>query len=103
MDRFITDFRKRESRLEEELKTKEELIRSLKEENLRQTKSRGFGHNMNEDEKSTNYVEFLQKRLDETLAENKRYHAKYIDMREFAYSSVESLMRQLNSRKNNAI
>ena len=43
MDKFMTDFRKRETRLEEELKSKEELIRQLKEEALRQTKARGFG------------------------------------------------------------
>ena len=35
MDKFMTDFRKRETRLEEELKSKEELIRQLKEEALR--------------------------------------------------------------------
>ena len=37
------------------------------------------------------------------MAENKRYHSKYVDMREFSYTSVEQLMRQLNSKKKNAI
>ena len=45
----------------------------------------------------------MEKRLEECLEENKRYHAKYVDMREFAYGSIESLMRQLNSKKRNAI
>jgi len=45
----------------------------------------------------------VEKRLEEMHKENKRYHAKYVDIREFAYSSVETLMRQLNSKKKNAI
>lgn len=49
------------------------------------------------------FVKFIQKRLQESLEENKRYQAKYVDMREFAYTSVEQLMKQLNARKKNAI
>ena len=49
------------------------------------------------------YTVFVEKRLEECQEENKRYHAKYIDMREFSYSSVEQLMRQLNAKKRNAI
>ena len=37
------------------------------------------------------------------MEENRRYHAKYVDMREFSYSSVETLIRQLNANKRNAI
>ena len=55
-----------------------------------------------QEEKGT-YTTFIEKRLEECQAENKRYHAKYIDMREFAYTSVESLMRQLNARNRNSI
>ena len=54
-------------------------------------------------EESKKYVWFLEKRLAECLEENKRYHAKYVDMREFAYTQVESLMRQLNSKKRQSI
>ena len=39
------------------------------------------------------YTEFIEKRLEECLEENRRYHAKYVDMREFSYGSVETLMR----------
>ena len=46
---------------------------------------------------------FIEGRLAETLAENQRYHSKYVDMREFAYASVETLMRQINAKKKNAI
>ena len=53
--------------------------------------------------KNNAYVRFIEKQLEESVSENKRYHAKYVDMREFAYTSVENLMRQLNSRKKNAI
>ena len=61
---------------------------------MKSTKSRGFGlDGKTEDDKNNNYVRFIEKRLEETLEENKRYHSKYIEMREFAYTSVESLMR----------
>ena len=56
-----------------------------------------------EELKDNAYVRFVEKRLQEVLQENKRYHDKYADIREFAYSSVESLMKQLNSKKHNAI
>ena len=47
--------------------------------------SRSFGIEKSEvDEKST-YISFIEKRLEETLEENKRYHTKYVEMREFAY------------------
>lgn len=67
------------------------------------TKSRGFGVEKSNEDIESGYVAFVEKRLNETLEENKRYHAKYVEMREFAYTSVESLMRQLNARKNNII
>lgn len=61
------------------------------------TKTGGFGHESTNDNaqaaqadvKDHAFVKFLQKRLEESLEENKRYHAKYVDMREFAYNSVE--------------
>lgn len=53
------------------------------------TKTRGFGVEKSDDDKESNYTAFVEKRLDETLEENKRYHAKYVEMREFAYTSVE--------------
>ena len=37
------------------------------------------------------------------MEESKRYHAKYVDIREFAYSSVEALVRQLNTNGKNAV
>lgn len=58
-----------------------------------ETKSRGFGLGKSDSDKESSYVAFIEKRLAETLDENKRYHSKYVEMREFAYTSVESLMR----------
>ena len=46
-----------------------------------------------EELKDNAYVRFVEKRLQEVLQENKRYHDKYADIREFAYNSVESLMK----------
>lgn len=94
MDKFVKDFRRRENKLEDELKSKDKLIKQLKEDKMKSTKTRGFGLNGKTDEdNNNNYVSFLEKRLEETLEENKRYHSKYVEMREFAYTSVESLMR----------
>lgn len=50
-----------------------------------------------------NFMKFLETRLAECQNENKLYYAKYIDIREFAYKSVEALMRQLNAKKRNVI
>ena len=49
------------------------------------------------------YVDFIEKRNNEMQEENKRYHAKYVDLREFAYTSIEGLMRQINAKKKNGI
>ena len=108
MERFVVNFRKREIVLEDEIANKDEQIRSLQDRVLRGTKSGGgFGDfsadTLQGDLKDHAFVKFVQKRLEESLAENKRYHAKYVDMREFAYTSVESLMKQLNVRKKNVI
>lgn len=91
--------------MEDEISRKDDEIRNLREKqlsnsNAQRTLSNGFGE---DPESESAYSNFLQKRLDECLAENKRYHEKYVDMREFAYSSVESLMRKLNMQKKNAI
>lgn len=37
------------------------------------------------------------------MEENKRYHAKYVDIRDFAYKSVESLLKQLNKKQKNGV
>jgi len=37
------------------------------------------------EESSSNYVEFMETRVQECLEENKRYFEKYVDMRNFAY------------------
>ena len=45
----------------------------------------------------------METRLAECNEENKRFLAKYVDIREFAYTSVEALMKQLNAKKRNLI
>ena len=41
--------------------------------------------------------------MDECLSENRRIHNKYIEMRDFAYTQVETLLRQLNSKNKSSI
>ena len=100
MEAFVIDFRKREDKLEQEIREKDEQIRRLQEgDAMRQTVAKmrmtGFAGapDKGEELKDNAYVRFVEKRLQEVLQENKRYHDKYADIREFAYSSVESLMR----------
>lgn len=114
---FFDDFKKREDAFEVTLKSKDDQIQKLQEQNsslqrLNQTKSSlssrerelgGNGPAQSEADGQKYYVPFLEKRLAECLEENKRYHAKYVDIREFAYTSLESLMRQLNSKKRNTV
>lgn len=45
----------------------------------------------------------MEKRVEECLDENRRYHAKYVDMRDFAYNQVEILLRQLNQKRKNSV
>lgn len=92
MEAFVVNFRKREIILEEEISAKDDQIKQLQDRVLRGTKTGGFGDFSAEiegDLKDHALVKFMQKRLEESLAENKRYQAKYVDMREFAYTSVE--------------
>ena len=51
----------------------------------------------------TAYSTFLEERLAENQLENRRILAKYQEMRNFAYSQLETLIRQQNKRKNNAV
>ena len=99
---MMADFRRREGQLETELKQKDEEIRKLKDQVGKSSQSLSQNQKSDEDHSSA-YVKFIEQRLDDCLAENQRYHAKYADMREFAYTQIESLMRQLNSKKRNAI
>ena len=49
------------------------------------------------------FVQLLQMRLDASLEENKRTSTRYSDLREFAYSSIESLLRHLNTKNKQLI
>ena len=100
---MMTDFRRREGQLESELKQKDEEIRKLREQAGKSTSAAVNGFQKSDEDHSSAYVKFIEQRLNDCLAENQRYHAKYADMREFAYTQIESLMRQLNSKKRNAI
>lgn len=109
LQQFFDDFKKREDAFEVTIKSKDDQIQKLQEQNnslqrQNQTKSgclsnreRELGGNgpaqSEADGGQKYYVPFLEKRLAECLDENKRYHAKYVDIREFAYTSLESLMR----------
>ncbi len=93
MDQFVREFRVRESKLEDEISRKDEQIRKL---NQKDQANRTNGFAMGEADKESAYDQLLAKRREEGMAENKRYLEKYVDMREFAYSSVESLMRKMN-------
>ena len=41
--------------------------------------------------------------MQECLEENKRYHMKYCDLRDFSYTQIETLVRQLNSKKKSSV
>ena len=56
-----------------------------------------------QDLKDNRYVQFLETRMEECLEENKRYHLKYCDLRDFSYTQIETLVRQLNSKKKTSI
>lgn len=45
----------------------------------------------------------MEKRVEELLEENKRYHARYVEMRDFAYSQIEMLLKQLNAKRRQTI
>jgi len=44
--------------------------------------------------KNDKYTKFLELRIQECMDENKRYLAKYSDLRNFAYSQIENLVRK---------
>lgn len=45
----------------------------------------------------------MERRVEELLEENKRYHARYVEMRDFAYSQIEMLLKQLNAKRRQTI
>jgi len=45
----------------------------------------------------------MEKRVEELLEENKRYHARYVEMRDFAYSQIEMLLKQLNAKRRQTV
>jgi hypothetical protein len=45
----------------------------------------------------------MEKRVEELLEENKRYHARYVEMRDFAYSQIEMLLKQLNAKRKQTV
>ena len=53
--------------------------------------------------KDSKYVQLLETRTAECLEENKRYHMKYCDLRDFSYTQIETLVRQLNSKKKSSV
>ena len=73
----------------------------IENDNLHQTQQSSFHKNdkgikvptKTDDLIGNKYVEFIEKRNDELQQENKRYHMKYVDLREFSYTSIEGLMR----------
>jgi hypothetical protein len=48
----------------------------------------------NQDNPNNRYTLFLEQRIQECLEENKRYLAKYSDLRIFAYQQIEWLIRK---------
>jgi hypothetical protein len=47
----------------------------------------------------THYSKFLEQRIAECMDENKRYLAKYSDLRNFAYNQIETLVRRSEKQK----
>lgn len=78
-DSIFDDFRKREEKLEEELRRKDALIQRLLQENqqiVNKAQKAAEGESA-----ADSYTKFIEKRLEESQEENRRYHAKYVDMR----------------------
>lgn len=80
MDKFVTNFRKREKTLEEELQGKDDQIRALQDQVMRGTKGgqQVTFSNTNtaivekgQELKDNAYVRFIEKQLEESVSENK--------------------------------
>ena len=53
----------------------------------------------NDGGESNQYSKFLELRIQECMDENKRYLAKYSDLRNFAYGQIENLVRRNEKQK----
>ena len=91
----MNDFKAREAVLEQELRLKDETISQLETASQQIVKDASTG------QKQSSYLSFMEQRVEDCLEENRRYHAKYVDIRDFSYKQIEVLLRQLNSKKRN--
>ena len=78
----------------------DDLQRDTGEENMTETSALKKDKEKVKDNK---YVQFVETRMQECLEENKRYHMKYCDLRDFSYTQIETLVRQLNSKKKSSV
>ena len=78
----------------------DDLQRDTGEENMTETSALKKDK---EEVKDNKYVQFVETRMQECLEENKRYHMKYCDLRDFSYTQIETLVRQLNSKKKSSV
>lgn len=83
---MIQEFKQREEQMQQELAVKQAEIDQLKQENieLRSSKAKNGENGAATDNKQ--YTKFLEQRIQECTEENKRYLAKYSDLRNFAYT-----------------
>ena len=70
--------------------------------NMRTTQTNALARDK-ENVKDSKYVQLIETRMAECLEENKRYHMKYCDLRDFSYTQIETLVRQLNSKKKSSV
>jgi hypothetical protein len=82
--------------MQNELNQKQQQIDDLKKENMNLVKSDIKPNNKTE---NNHYSKFLELRIAECMDENKRYLAKYSDLRNFAYSQIENLVRRSEKQK----
>lgn len=86
MQEMLAQYRQREEHLEREAEIYRRQIDSLQSQ---------LNSQMTRQSASALLVSQIEQMQDEV----KRTHAKYIDMRQFAYSQIEALVRQLNAAK----
>ena len=90
----MNQIKEREEKLEAELRDKDDEIRQLRQVNIDLQKKQADNTVL----KHSEYLESMEKRVEDCLEESKRHLAKYVDLRNFAYEQIDSLIRQLNRK-----
>ena len=84
--------------MQQELLQKQKEIELLKKENQNLIKNQSHSSSdpatYTDNQPNPKYISFLEMRISECTEENKRYLSKYSDLRAFAYTQIENLVRK---------